>query len=110
MRCNAEKLHTRHADEAPGNTYGHHSFYVVFQRTLKGPTVLDEKAVLSAARKQLDEQIAGDAPFAVYARKNQLGAPVTAEFSAGGYRARGYVGGIVHAPLTRPNQIKHMVW
>ena len=106
----AEKLHTRHADEAPGNTYGHHSFYVVFQRTLKGPTLLDEKAVLSAARKQLDEQIAGDAPFAVYARKNQLGAPVTAEFSAGGYRARGYVGGIVYAPLTRPNEIKHMAW
>ena len=24
-------------------------------------------------------------PFAVYARKHQLGAPVTAEFSAGGY-------------------------
>lgn len=25
-------LHTRHNDEATGNTYGHHSFYVVFQR------------------------------------------------------------------------------
>ena len=25
-------IHTRHADEGEGNTYGHHSFYVVFQR------------------------------------------------------------------------------
>jgi hypothetical protein len=30
----AEKLHTRHADEEPGNTIGHHSFLVVFRRTL----------------------------------------------------------------------------
>lgn len=25
-------IHTRHANEATGNTWGHHSFYVVFQR------------------------------------------------------------------------------
>lgn len=25
-------LHTRHADEEPGNTWGHHSYYVVFRR------------------------------------------------------------------------------
>lgn len=25
-------FHARHADECDGNTYGHHSFYVVFQR------------------------------------------------------------------------------
>lgn len=25
-------IHTRHADEGEGNTWGHHSFYVVFQR------------------------------------------------------------------------------
>jgi hypothetical protein len=105
-----ERLHTRHADEGDGNRIGHHSFFVVFQRTLQGSTVLDEAAVLAAARKLLDEQIAGNAPFAVYARQHDLGAPVTAEFSAGGYRARGYVGGTVYAPLTRPNEIKHMVW
>jgi hypothetical protein len=105
-----EKLHTRHSDEAPGNTYGHHSFYVVFQRTLKGPTVLDEGAVLLTARRLRDEQIAGDAPFAIYARQNDLGAPITTEFSAGGYRARGYVRGIVYAPLVRPKEIKHMAW
>lgn len=104
------KLHTRHADEAPGNTIGHHSFYVAFQRARKGPTVLDEAAVLTAARRLRDEQIAGDAPFAVYAREHELGAPTTAEFSAGGYRARGYAGGIVYAPLAQPSEIRHMVW
>lgn len=26
------ELYTRHADEAPGNTWGHHSYYVIFQR------------------------------------------------------------------------------
>lgn len=27
-------IHTRHADEEAGNTFGHHSFYVVFQKTV----------------------------------------------------------------------------
>ena len=105
-----EKLHTRHPDEPGGNTIGHHSFYVVFQRSRKGPTVLDEDAVLDAARKLLEEQVSGDAPFAVYAREHDLGAPITAEFNAGGYRARGYVGGIVYSPLAEPSEIKHMAW
>ena len=105
-----EKLHTRHADEAPGNTIGHHSFYVVFQRARKGPIVLDLDAVLMSARNLLDEQLSGDAPFAVYARQHDLGAPITAEFSAGGYRARGFVGGIVYAPLAKAKEIKHMAW
>jgi hypothetical protein len=105
-----EKIHTRHDDEPDGNTRGHHSFYVAFQRTRKAPTVLDEDAVLKAARKLLAEQVGGDAPFAVYAREHDLGAPITAEFSAGGYRARGYVKGIVFAPIAKPNEIKHMAW
>ena len=54
--------------------------------------------------------MAGDAPFAAYARRHNLGTPFTAEFAAGGYRARGSVGGIVYAPLARPNEIKHMAW
>lgn len=29
-------IHTRHADEGEGSTYGHHSFYVVFQRQQVG--------------------------------------------------------------------------
>lgn len=40
-RANAEisdtvtNLHTGHPDEGHGNTWGHHSYYVVFQRTVK---------------------------------------------------------------------------
>lgn len=105
-----ERLHTRHADEGSGNTIGHHSFFVVFRLTAKGPTVLDPKAVLAAARRLRDAQTAGDEPFAVHARQNGLGAPVTAEFNAGGFRARGYERGIIYAPFNRPNEIKHMAW
>jgi hypothetical protein len=31
-------LHTRHPDEAPGNTWGHHSFSVLFVRTQAAPS------------------------------------------------------------------------
>jgi hypothetical protein len=34
-----ENLHTYHPDQGSGNTIGHHSFYVVFQRTRAGATV-----------------------------------------------------------------------
>jgi len=103
-------LHTRHKDEAPGNTWAHNSFYVVFQRTRKGPSVLDQDAMLRAARGLRDEQIGGSSPFAVYAREHNLGAPVTPEFSAGGFRARGYVGGVVFAPLANITDITHVSW
>lgn len=32
-------IHTRHPDEDTGNSWGHHSFYVRFQRTTKAVTV-----------------------------------------------------------------------
>ena len=105
-----DKLHTRHADEGPGVTIGYHSFFVVFQRTRKGPAAPDEAALRATARRLRDEQMAGDAPFAIYAREHQLGAPVTADFNAGDYRARGYERGVVYAPLARPNETKHMAW
>lgn len=105
-----EKLHTRHRDEAPGNTIGHHSFYVVFQRTRKGPTVLDPEAVRIAAQKLLDEEITADSPLTVHALEHDLGPPVTPEFTAGGYRARGFVKGIVFTPLRDADQIEHMEW
>ena len=44
-----EKPYTRHAEEGSDNTMGHHSFLVVFRRTLKGPAMLDEQTVLAEA-------------------------------------------------------------
>lgn len=38
-------IHTRHADEAEGNTYGHHSFYVIFQRQHSDVIAPPEKPV-----------------------------------------------------------------
>jgi hypothetical protein len=105
-----EKLHTRHKDEASGNTIGHHSFFVAFQRTRKGPTVLDKNAMLDQAHILLEQQMAGDTPLAVYARTHDLGAPITPEFSAGGFRARGYVGGVVFAPLAKVADVAHVSW
>jgi hypothetical protein len=66
--------------------------------------------MLQAARKLRAEQMAGDSPFAVYARKHELGAPVTPEFSAGGYRGRGYEGAVVFAPLSKASEIGHVAW
>ena len=48
--------------------------------------------------------------FAVYAREHNLGAPVTPEFSAGGFRARGYVAGVVFAPLANVADVAHALW
>lgn len=43
-------LHTRHPDEAPGNTLGHHSFYVVFQLRAGGqPTPPPVDKIVSIA-------------------------------------------------------------
>lgn len=103
-------LHTRHEDEGPGNTWGHNSFYVAFQRTRKGPTVLDKNAMLDQARVLLEQQMVGDTPLAAFARTHNLGAPVTPEFNAGGFRARGYVKGVVFAPLANIADIAHVSW
>lgn len=56
-------LHVRHADEGVQNTYGHHSFYVVFQRRrgdiiappgpVEPPVDNDELAALRAENAQL---------------------------------------------------------
>jgi hypothetical protein len=105
-----DQLHTRHKDEGPDNTIGHHSFFVVFQRSRKGPNVLERDALLQTARTLRAEQIAGPSRLSAYARDRQLGAPVTAEFSAGGYRARGFERGVVCAPLAQLDDLAHVSW
>lgn len=51
-------LHTMHADEGDGNTWGHHSFYVVFQRagsSIVAPPVDDD---VEARLARLEKRIA----------------------------------------------------
>jgi hypothetical protein len=66
--------------------------------------------MLKMARGLLISQTGGSSPFHVYAREHKLGAPITAEFSAGGFRARGFVGGVVFAPHANAADIAHVSW
>ena len=63
--------------------------------------------MLKMARGLRDKQTGGSSPFHVYAREYKLVAPITAEFSAGGFRARGFVGGVVFAPLAKVADVAH---
>jgi len=46
----------------------------------------------------------------VYARQQQLGAPLTSEMDVAGYRLQGFAGGIVFAPIGKWDQVSHMAW
>jgi hypothetical protein len=48
--------------------------------------------------------------FADYARRHNLGAPITNESDIGGYRAQGYANGIVFAPINQWDKISHLSW
>jgi hypothetical protein len=50
-------LHTRHADEANGNTYGHHSFYVIFQRQ-NAATQIDPEPTRPTEPPTIEQRIA----------------------------------------------------
>jgi len=53
----AENLHTRHPDEGTGNTLGHHSFYVVFQRTRKETPVVADGVITGTVENGLGHTI-----------------------------------------------------
>ena len=72
--------------------------------------MLDKNAMLDQARVLLEQQMVGDTPLAAFARTHNLGAPVTPEFNAGGFRAHGYVKGVVFAPLADVADIAHVSW
>lgn len=59
----------------------------------------DEEAIRNAAWQQVGIPYNPDAAFAQYARAEQLGNPVTAEYDVDSYRAQGYSGGIVYAKI-----------
>ncbi len=48
--------------------------------------------------------------FADYARRNNLGAPISNEVDIGGVRAQGYALGIVFATIGQFDNVKHFTW
>ncbi|MEM7342830.1 MAG: hypothetical protein AAF485_01180 [Chloroflexota bacterium] len=119
-------IHIGHADEEVGNTWGHHSFYVVFQRCdIKDAETNKEKETVDTqtgesggggteAPLTLEETIAlagqpliiplnPEAMFYKIAQEKGLGERLTSEYDAEyqgkTYRAQTYENGIVYAEV-----------
>ena len=63
-----------------------------------------------AAWQRLGLPVQPGAALAEYARRHNLGAPLTAEFDLGSYRLQGFAAGIVFAPLGRLADVGHIGW
>lgn len=122
-------LRTDHADEEVGNTWGHHSFYVVFQRTpvsapsdatslagpnervssLAGPSLSLEETVASVGQPHIIP-LNPNAGFYKIAREQSLGERLTREYDVDyqgkKYRAQIYEKGIVYAEVGDLDNIK----
>ncbi|MCC6458199.1 MAG: peptidoglycan DD-metalloendopeptidase family protein [Caldilineaceae bacterium] len=63
-----------------------------------------------AAWNRLGLELPVDSVIAIYARRQQLGRPVTQEFELNGHRVQGYHGGIVIMPIGQTERISHVPW
>jgi hypothetical protein len=117
-------LRIDHADESPGNTWGHHSFYVVFQRFLSDDdsTPEPEEPTEPISEDEIEQRIikAGQpliiplnkaAKFYQIAQAQQLGERLTREYDLtipghGVYRAQVYERGILYAKMDEWEQFK----
>jgi hypothetical protein len=123
-------LRSDHADEEVGNTWGHHSFYLVFQRTSKpaetetgpdGGTAQTPVEDTTPSGPSLEETIATagqpliiplnpDAGFYKFAKQQDLGERLTNEYNVQhqgkNYRAQIYEKGIVYAEVGDWGNIK----
>lgn len=125
-------LHTE-MDAYKGGDWHHHSWYLVFQRTVADgeqpvdgddddgvvidpgePTDTLTPAILLAMREQAWNQVHvpfnRDSTFAQYARQQKLGAPLTAEYDVGTIRAQGFANGIVYAQIGHWDNVQHVGW
>ena len=108
----ATGLSIEHADEETGNTWGHHSFYIVFQRTpisnlrdstttTNGGSETSPETAIAAAGQALIIPLNKDAMFYKVARQNNLGERLTSEYAVEHegkkYIAQIYESGIVYA-------------
>jgi|WetSurMetagenome_2_1015567.scaffolds.fasta_scaffold394548_1 hypothetical protein len=95
-----DNIHTNHPDEPlpadglGGVTNGHHSFYVVFQRTKKGAADPNPQPV----------------NFLQYAVDHGLGNAVTPKFEFEQHQVQVFVLGVVFAKNVQPNAIQHQLW
>ena len=113
-------LRSDHADEEVGNTWGHHSFYVVFQlaavaETVQTPTdpqippeppsdpPLSLEETIAAVGQPKIIPLNSDAMFYKIAKQQNLGERLTSEYDAQyqgkAYRAQVYERGIVYAEI-----------
>jgi hypothetical protein len=126
-------LRSDHADEGVGNTWGHHSFYIVFQRATKpapdsgtttgGGTTTPEQPepepqpqipslpeVIAQAGQPLIIPLNPDAGFYKFAKQQDLGERLTREYDVEhegrNYRAQIYEKGIVYAEVGDWGNIK----
>ena len=124
-------LHTTRA-AYKGGDWHHHTWYIVFQRTIAGgeqPPVVDGgeipepivdvggpldgdtlNRIRAQAWNQAGVNFIRESAFARYARWQNLGAPLTNEYDVGGFRAQGFSLGIVYARLGDWENVQHVAW
>lgn len=74
------------------------------------PNVTDLEGVRQAVLQRLGVNFDRETVFANHARIHDLGAPLTAEFDVGRFRAQGFARGIVYAPKGKMELTDHMGW
>jgi hypothetical protein len=104
-----------------GMPWNHHiSFFAVWQAERRqtehggesggGSTLGSLEDVRRGAWDQLGVRFNPGSAFARCAREHGLGGPLTNEFDLAGYRAQGFVNGIVLAPIDQWQAIQHIGW
>jgi hypothetical protein len=77
-----------------------------------GPSLVETPplAVRAGAWNRLGLEFDAGSPLAEYARRQNLGAPLTNIFEAEGFIAQGFQLGVVYAPKNEPQTVLHMDW
>ena len=96
----------------------HVSWFAVWQAERRGividpppPPITPSFETLRAALwNARNLPLVNESALLVYARQQQLGAPLTSEVDVDGYRLQGFALGIVFAPIGAWDQISHMAW
>ena len=67
-------------------------------------------AIREAAWNTWSIPFSPESALSKHARANNLGAPLTRQFTVGNYRCQAYVLGIAYAPTGQWDQVKHTSW